>query len=92
MIKCDKCHKLLHTDIPRKIWLYAKGRKDVGNSFMTITEIEVLIYLTNSGFSHNVWLCISCYKDWGKFRDTVHKKWEEQWKLWNYGNEKVQFT
>lgn len=88
---CDKCGKLLHTDIPRKIWLYAKGRKDVEN-LITQTETEVLIYLTTSGFPHNVWLCTSCFKEWGEFRDKVHKKWEEQWKLWKILKEVVQFT
>jgi hypothetical protein len=95
MIKCDRCHKLLHTDIPRKIWLYAKGRKgidDVDKSFTTITKNEVLIYLTTSGFPHNVWLCTSCYKDWGEFRDKVHKTWREQWKFWKILKEVVQFT
>lgn len=92
MIKCNRCHKLLHTDIPRKIWLYAKGRKDVGESFITCTENEVLLYLTNSGFPHNVWLCTSCFKDWGEFRNKVHKKWEEQWIFWKMLKEKVEFT
>jgi hypothetical protein len=91
LTRCEKCRCKI--EIPEEYknidWLHLS--REIAESLIN----PVLVFLVNSGYTHNVWLCRKCFEKWGKFRrENIIGSWEENWETWlgNRKPEKVQFS
>jgi len=91
--KCPKCGKPITVTLPKKEWLYIRNPDSFEHEDKdTLTIDAILIFLTNSGFKHNIWICKECYREWGIFYRKHYGKWAHGWNLWFNMKEIVLFT
>jgi hypothetical protein len=92
-LKCSKCGKPITVTLPKKKWFHVSNSNNFEHKDEDTKTIDaVLIFLVNSGFKHNIWICRGCYDEWGIFHGKHFGRWEYCWNLWFNMREVVRFT
>lgn len=85
-MNCVRCGKIINMNIPEDEWIRAKKEESIKH----LPHDAQLMFLVNSGYNSNIWLCNDCFKIWTRFfhsKDDTEKPFtfSEGWKIFSEG-------